>query len=144
VLERENESQLDREHYAAIATFRYELRRFLAFSEAAASAEGLPSQQHQALLVIAGHQSPEPPTVGTISDRLVIAPHTAAELVSRMEKADLLTKAPAVHDRRLVELALTPQARKLLDRLTAAHLKELTVLKPALARALRRLGRAPS
>ena len=31
VLQRQGESQLDREHYAAIAIFRYELRRFLAF-----------------------------------------------------------------------------------------------------------------
>lgn len=140
VLERLDESQLDREQYAAIATFRYELRRFLAFSEAAASAEGLPSQQHQALLAIAGHQSPEPPTVGTIADRLLIAPHTAAELVSRMKKANLLTKSPSVHDRRVVELALTPQARNLLNRLTAAHLEELTSLEPALAQALQRIG----
>lgn len=140
-MERQRDSQLDREQYAAIATFRYELRRFLAFSEAAAGAEDLPSQQHQALLVIAGHQSPEPPTVGTIADRLLIAPQTAAELVSRMEKADFVTKSPAAHDRRAVELALTPRARTLLDHLTAAHLEELTVLEPALARALRRLGR---
>ena len=141
-MERQCDNQLDREQYVAIAIFRYELRRFLAFSEAAASAEGVPTQQHQALLVIAGHQSPEPPTVGTIADRLLVAPHTAAELVSRMEKAELVIKSPAAHDRRAVQLTLTPRARALLDRLTAAHLEELTVLEPALARALRRLGRA--
>jgi DNA-binding MarR family transcriptional regulator len=140
-VERQRDSQLDREQYAAIAAFRYELQRLLAFSKAAASAEGLPSQQHQALLVIAGHQSPEPPTVGAIADCLLISPHTAAELVSRMEKADLVTKSPAAHDRRAVELALTPRARALLDRLTAAHLEELTVLEPALARVLQGLGR---
>lgn len=140
VLERQDENQLDREQYAALATFRYELRRFLAFSEAVASAEGLPSQQHQALLAIAGHQSPEPPTVGTIAGRLLIAPHTAAELVSRMEKADLLTKSPSVHDRRFVELALTPKARNLLKRLTAVHLEELNSLEPALAQALQWFG----
>ncbi len=144
MLECQGDHQLDREQYAAIATFRYELRRFLAFSEAAAGAEGLPSQQHQALLVIAGHQSPEAPTVGTIADRLLIAPHTAAELVSRMKKANLLTKSPSVHDRRIVELALTPKARNLLDRLTAVHLEELTSLGPVLAQALQRFGGALS
>jgi hypothetical protein len=46
---------LPRESYAAIAAFRLELRRFLAFSEAAAGKVGLPAQQHQALLAIAGH-----------------------------------------------------------------------------------------
>ncbi len=132
---------LGRAQYAAIATFRYELRRFLAFSEAAAAAEGLPAQQHQALLAVAGHQGPEPPTVGTIADQLLVAPHTAAELVARMEKANLLTKTPSLHDRRRVELTLTPQAQAVLGRLTAAHVEELTILEPALERALGRLGR---
>ena len=141
--ERDTDGRLGREQYAAIATFRFELRRFLAFSEAAASAEGLPSQQHQALLAIAGHQRPEPPTVGTIADQLLIAPHTAAELVSRMERSGLLAKTPALQDRRRVELTLTPKSESLLDRLTAAHVEELTTLEPALARALRRLGRKP-
>jgi DNA-binding MarR family transcriptional regulator len=141
VSKRADRGILGRAQYAAIATFRYELRRFLAFSEAAAAAEGLPAQQHQALLAVAGHQGPEPPTVGTIADQLLVAPHTAAELVARMEKANLLTKTPSLHDRRRVELTLTPQAQAVLGRLTAAHVEELTILEPALERALGRLGR---
>lgn len=141
MVEQEGDRRLGPEQYAAIAAFRYELRRFLAFSEAAASAEGLPPQQHQALLAIAGHQSQEPPTVGTIADQLLVAPHTAAELVSRMERSELLIKTPALHDRRRVELTLTPKAETLLHRLTSAHIEELTNLEPALARALRRLER---
>ena len=65
--------ELSRSHYAALAAFRYELRRFLAFSEAAATGAGLPPQQHQALLTVAGHLGPEPPTVGHIAERLMIA-----------------------------------------------------------------------
>jgi DNA-binding MarR family transcriptional regulator len=141
VVEQERDRRLGLEQYAAIAAFRYELRRFLAFSEAAAGAEGLPPQQHQALLAIAGHQSQEPPTVGTIADQLLVAPHTAAELVSRMEKVDLVIKTPALQDRRRIELTLTPKAEALLHRLTSAHIEELTNLEPALSRALRRLGR---
>lgn len=109
MVEQERDRRLGLEQYAAIAAFRYELRRFLAFSEAAAGAEGLPPQQHQALLAIAGHQSQEPPTVGTIADQLLVAPHTAAELVSRMEKVDLVIKTPALQDRRRIELTLTPK-----------------------------------
>ena len=81
---------LSREQYAAIAAFRFQLRRFLVFSEAAALAAGIPPQQHQALLSVAGHVSSEPPTVGTIAEQLLVAPHTAAELVSRMVEAGLL------------------------------------------------------
>ena len=134
------ESDLSKEQYAAIAAFRYELRRFLAFSETAAAAVGLPPQQHQALLVIAGYAGPKRATVGIVADQLLIAPHTAAELASRMAEAALVAKAPAVNDRRRVELTLTPKAEELLRQLTAAHLEEFKTLEPALARALGRLS----
>lgn len=130
---------LTREQYASIAAFRYELRRFLAFSKAAATEAGLPPQQHQALLAIAGHSRKEPPSVGTVAEQLLVAPHTAAELVSRMTEAALLTKTISAQDRRRVELALTGKAAALLRRLTAAHLNELKTLEPALTRALGRL-----
>lgn len=132
---------LTAEEYQAIAAFRRELRRFLAFSEAAAAAAGLPPQQHQALLAIAGFPGPGAPAVGDLAEQLMIAPHTAAELASRMAEAGLITKTPAVHDRRRQELALAPKAEAVLERLTAAHLEELRTLEPALARALGRLSR---
>ncbi len=122
--------------YAAIASFRLELRRFLAFSEAAATEAGVPPQQHQALLAVAGHTGTEPPSVGTIAEQLLIAPNSAAELVSRMVEGGLLVKTPSPHDRRRTELALTETASNLLRQLTAAHLEELKALEPALTRAL--------
>ncbi len=133
-------SGLSQAQYAAIAAFRFELRRFLAFSEAAAAAEGLPPQQHQALLAIAGRGGAEPATVGALADQLMVAPHTAAELVSRMVEAGLLIKTPSQADRRRLDLSLTGQAEELLGRLTAAHLQELSTLEPALIRALGGLG----
>lgn len=140
----EQEGGLSQRQYAAIAAFRFELRRFLAFSEAAATQAGLPPQQHQALLAIAGHTGPEPPSVGTIADQLLVAPHTAAELVSRMMEAALVTKVPSRRDRRRMEIALTDKAAVLLRRLTAAHLNELKTLEPVLTRALGRLHDEPS
>jgi DNA-binding MarR family transcriptional regulator len=128
--------------FAAIAAFRYELRRFLAFSEAAAADVGLPAQQHQALLAIMGHAEKGPPSIGGLAELLLIAPHTAAELVARMVEAGLVIKTPCPNDRRRAELTLTPKARALLDLLTAAHLEELKTLEPALARALGKLSRS--
>jgi DNA-binding MarR family transcriptional regulator len=140
--EAELEAGLSQKQFAAIAAFRYELRRFLAFSEAAAARMGLPAQQHQALLTIAGHTGPEPPSVGILAEQLMVAPHTAAELVARMIDAALLLKTPSPQDRRRMELALTPKARAMLDQLTAAHLDELKTLEPALTRALGKLNKA--
>jgi DNA-binding MarR family transcriptional regulator len=122
--------------YAALADFRFRLRRFLAFSEAAAGRVGLPPQQHQALLTLAGHVGRNPATVGLLAEQLLIAPHSAAELVARMVEAGLLSKTRAAEDRRRSELALTPRAEALLRTLTAAHLEELRGLAPALAEAL--------
>ena len=107
---------LSRAQYVSIAAFRHQLRRFLSFSEAAANAAGLPAQQHQALLAIAGHPGPTPPTVGTLADQLLIAPQTVAELVSRMAEADLITKIPSATDRRRLHLTLTGKASALLAR----------------------------
>jgi hypothetical protein len=72
--------------YAAIAAFRTQLRRFLAFSEAAAGAEGLAQQQHQALLVLAGYSGDEAPGVGTVAEALLIAPPSRAFSPRRHEK----------------------------------------------------------
>lgn len=128
--------------FAAIASFRYELRRFLAFSEAAAAEVGLPAQQHQALLAIMGQAEKGPPSIGGLAELLLIAPHTAAELAARMVEGGLVIKTPCANDRRRAELTLTPKAKALLYQLTAAHLQELKTLEPALARALGKLSRA--
>ncbi len=138
----EGEGQVERlsnENYASIAAFRFELRRFLAFSEAAAAKVGLPAQQHQALLTIAGHRGVA--TVGSVSEQLLVAPHTAAELISRMADVGLVLKTTSAQDRRRVELSLTPKAEALLQRLTKAHVVELRTLEPALTRALARVRR---
>ena len=46
--------------YKALAQFRFQLRKFLSFSEAAAHQAGLTPQQHQALLAIKGFSGAEP------------------------------------------------------------------------------------
>jgi DNA-binding MarR family transcriptional regulator len=136
--------RLDPEQYGALAAFRHELRRFLSFSEAAAVAAGLPPQQHQALLAIAGHRGADLPTVGAVAEQLIIAPQTAAELVARMVEAGLLTKAASTVDRRRQELTLTAKAQALLAALTEAHLDELSNLDAALGRALAASRRSPA
>jgi DNA-binding MarR family transcriptional regulator len=130
--------------YRRLAAFRHTLRRFLAFSEAAARDAGVTPQQHQALLVIKGAADPATATVGYLAEQLLLAPNSAAELADRMVKSGLLIRSEAREDRRRVVLSLTASAEKALDALSAAHIRELRESAPILDGLLKLLkpGRA--
>ena len=128
--------------YRALAAFRFALRRYLAFAEGAATRAGLLPQQYQALLVIKAAAPDHKPTVGLVAAQLLVAPHTALELVRRLEAADYLTVVSDPFDRRRRLLTLTPTSERVLARLGAVHLRELRELGPELANLLaRRLRR---
>lgn len=118
--------------YEALSSLRYTLRRFMDFSASAAQHEGLPVQQHQALLAIRGHLDFEPMTVGALAERLLIAPHSATELVGRLVAAGYVSREADLTDRRKQTLALTEKAHSVLKRLTTAHIKEIKELAPQL------------
>jgi DNA-binding MarR family transcriptional regulator len=123
--------------YAALAQFRYQLRTFLAFSEAAAQSAGLTPQQHQALLAIKGLAAPDGASVGDIARFLLIRHHTAVELVDRMAKLKLIGREADPQDARRVLVRLTAKGEQKLRSLSRIHLDELSAAAPALARILR-------
>ncbi|MCZ7486280.1 helix-turn-helix domain-containing protein [Rhizobium rhizogenes] len=128
--------------YEALSNLRYTLRRFMDFSTSAAQEEGLPAQQHQALLAIRGHRDEEAMTVGRLAERLLIAPHSATELVGRLVAADYVTRHTDPADRRRQTLALTDKAQAVLERLTAIHLTEIREMAPRLIDILKTLEEA--
>jgi DNA-binding MarR family transcriptional regulator len=128
--------------YGTLAEFRYQLRKFLAFSEAAAQKAGLTPQQHQALLAIKGFSSPEPISVGDLARFLLIRHHTAVELMDRMTKLGLLSRIVDVEDGRRVLLKLTRKGEQKLRTLSKIHFEELGSASPALTRILRSFQRA--
>lgn len=129
--------------YRLLAAFRHALRRFLRFSEAAAAEQGLTPQQHQALLAIRGAGSGGRLGVGGLAEQLQIRPHSAVGLASRLEALGLVRREPVAGDARQVLLALTPQAERLLERLSRAHREELRLVSPALRELLALLGDEP-
>lgn len=131
--------EADSVDYATLAELRYAIRKFLAFSEKAAAAEGLTAQQHQALLTIKGIGSVEGLTVGVLAERLLVCKHTAVELVDRLERAGLVLRTVDPADRRRVPVQLTAEGERRLAALTGQHLAEWHLLGPALATALRAL-----
>jgi DNA-binding MarR family transcriptional regulator len=129
--------------YEILAGFRQALRGFTTFSESAARAAGLTPQQHQALLVIKGAPGRETLSIGEIADTLGIKPHSAVELVDRLETAELVRRNPDPLDRRRMLVSLTPQAEAQLAELSAAHVRELQAIRPALLRLLERFPETP-
>ncbi len=130
--------------YELLADFRYALRKFAAFSESAAAGLDLMPQQHQALLAIKGTRKGAPGRrglyVGEIADRLLIRPHTAAELVGRLARLDLVSREADPDDGRRVEVVLTAKGERMLENLSASHLEELHAMRPLLTRLLARMG----
>jgi len=124
--------------YAALAEFRFALRRFQVFSEAKAAEAGLTPQQHQALLAIRA-AGPDDATIGYVAQRLIVKPHSASELVDRLEAQRLVRREPAPSDRRRALLRLTPQAIEILSDLSAVHREEIRRLQPLLVEHLKRL-----
>ena len=118
--------------YTALADFRYEIRRFLNFSENAARAAGIEPHQHQALLVIKGLPANHVATVGVLAERLQIQHHSAVELTDRLESKGLIRRSRSKADRREVLLGLTLRGEKLLQKLTVAHRAELQSMGPKL------------
>lgn len=125
--------------YRALADFRHQLRRFLAFSEERARGAGLEPRHHQLLLALRGLPPGTPPTVGAVAERLLLRHHTVVGLIDRLQHRGLIRRARAPEDRRQVRLAITARGEDVLLGLSIAHRDELATLGPALVTALRRV-----
>jgi DNA-binding MarR family transcriptional regulator len=123
-------------HIPVLAEFRYVLRKFLHFSEDAATRAGLTPQQHQLLLQVAGVPDGVVASISYLAERMALRHHSMVELSSRCENAGLLIRRQDEHDRRVVVLELTATGRRLLRALTEDHARELNELAPRLIEAL--------
>jgi len=124
-----------------LSEFRFELRRFLQFSEQAATAAGLQPQQHQLLLQVAGAPGRASTTIAYAAERLGIRHNSAVELVDRCAREDLLIRAEDPNDRRRAILRLTRKGKRVLSRLSDDHARELTERAPRLVEALEQIRR---
>ena len=118
--------------YERLADFRYLLRRFLAFSEAAARGAGLTPRQHQALLAIKGHSARKRMSIGELAEQLGLRHHSVVGLLDRLASRGLITRHASVADRRQVLIELTREAEAALEDLSRAHRDELKRLAPLL------------
>jgi DNA-binding MarR family transcriptional regulator len=119
--------------YERLAHFRYQLRRFLRFSEEATRKEGMTPLQYQLMLQIEGFPGRHWATIGELAERLQAKHHGVVSLVSRCEVAGLVERNTNRNDKRQVHVSLTREGAKRLARLARLHRAELSSLqgKPA-------------
>ncbi len=131
-----SDRELTDRDYQALARFRAGLRRFLAFSEAAARAEGITPAQHQLLLAVRGHPGEGDPSISDLADALQRERHSVVGLVDRAEQHGLVASVDDEldHRRRLVEL--TARGAQIIEHLSVRHRAELRGFEEDLARVL--------
>jgi DNA-binding MarR family transcriptional regulator len=125
--------------YRAMAEFRFQIRKFLHFSDQAVEAAGLERAQYQLLLAIKGLPEGTRPRIRDIANRMLIQHHSAVELINRLEAGGYVRRQRAVDDRREVLLELSPKGERVLAELALHHHDELQDAAPALVAALRRV-----
>lgn len=108
-----------------LARFRYQLRRFLRFSEKAARACGVTPQQHQLMLGIAGFAQGGSATISELAEFLQERNNSVVGLVERAVESGLVRRESGARDRRQVIVSLTPRGEAILARLSELHLDEV-------------------
>jgi len=119
--------------YERLAEFRYQLRRFLRFSEELTHGKGITTLQYLLMLQIRGFPGRDWATVGELSERLQAKHHGVVSLISRCEAAGLVRRSTSENDRRRVEVHLTPKGAACLEHLAQLHRDELAALKMQLS-----------
>jgi DNA-binding MarR family transcriptional regulator len=134
--------KLDVAHLRRLAEFRYQLRRFLHVSEAAAEQMGLRNQQYQLLQCVAGMPEGVTPTIANVAARLLLKHNSTVELVDRTIEQGFLRRLGDAADHRRILLKATPQGERVLASLAAFHTRELEQSGPELVRVLKRIVQA--
>lgn len=119
---------LDKSEYEALADFRYQLRRFLRFSELLTRRHGITNLQYLLLLQIKGFPGREWAFVGELAERLQAHAHGVVSLVSRCERLGLVERRPGREDRRAVEVHLTAAGERLVEMVALHHREEVKLL----------------
>jgi DNA-binding MarR family transcriptional regulator len=130
-------------HLAELAEFRYQLRAFLSFSEAASEVCGIAAQQYQLMQVIAAAPEGHSVSISYLAERMILRHNSAVELVDRAERAGMVRRRNDAQDLRRSLVELTPAGREILQQLVAKHLEYLGAHGEEITRALRILQFVP-
>jgi DNA-binding MarR family transcriptional regulator len=123
------EHNMSKADFERLAHFRYQLRRFLRFSEEVTRRKGITSLQYLLMLQIKGFPGREWATVGELAERLQAKHHGVVALISRCEAAGWVKRSISGSDKRRVEVKLTRKGSECLEQLARLHRGELLSLQ---------------
>jgi len=132
-------STSERDRLKSLAEFRYQMRKFLNFSEIASERCGIPAQQYQLMQVIAAIPEDQQASITYLAERMILRHNSTVELVDRAERAGFVSRQSDIKDMRRSLVRLTPEGQVILNRLVAEHLSELAPRCEQLITALRDL-----
>jgi DNA-binding MarR family transcriptional regulator len=133
----------DQSRLKSLAEFRFQMRKFLSFSEIASERCGIPAQQYQLMQVVAAMPEGRQASITYLAERMILRHNSTVELVDRAERAGLVKRESDPTDMRRSLVQLTPEGKKILNRLVEEHLSELVPRCEHLIDALRDLQGAP-
>lgn len=119
---------MDKQAFETLANFRYEIRKFLRFSENVTRKAGITPLQYLMLLNIKGYPGRDWATVGEIAERLQAQHHGVVALVSRCEKQGFVERRRSTEDRRRIEVRLLAKGEEFVEQLANAHRVQLIKL----------------
>jgi len=116
---------LDKQEFETLSDFRYQLRRFLRFSEQVTRRNGITPLQYLLLLHVKGFPGRDWATVGELAERLQAQHHGVVALISRCEKLGWVERRQGRSDRREVAIHLTPSGERMANKMVGLHRDEL-------------------
>jgi DNA-binding MarR family transcriptional regulator len=125
--------------FQSMAELRYQIRRFLRFSETAARQAGIEPQQYQLLLAIRGLPEGVRPTIRALAERMQLQHHSTVELIDRLVDRGFLCRLRATDDRRQVLVKLTHDGEEFLQKLAIHHWQELQSVGPRFVKVIQSL-----
>ncbi len=121
--------RLNKHDFEILADFRYQIRKFVRFSEQITRQQGITPLQYLLLLHVKGYPGRDWATVGELAERLQAQHHGVVALISRCEKQGFVERRRSSEDRRRIEIHLLENGERVLNELARLHRTELLSLQ---------------
>jgi len=126
--------------FETLASFRYQLRKFLRFSKDLLYSENLTPDQYQALIAIRAAAPKGKLSIRDLAEQLQVRHHSTVGIVDQLVSRKAIIREVAPQDRRKILLSLTEKGEELVQRLAPLHKEELSRLSPEMIRMLQALS----